>query len=286
MSLAERLHQYALLMRLDKPIGTFLLLWPTLWALWLANRGWPSMHLLIVFVLGTWLMRSAGCVINDIADRDFDGHVARTSKRPLAQKTIQPSQALMLFGGLISAAFILVLTLTPLAIGLAVVGSVIAVIYPFMKRFFHAPQLVLGLAFAWAIPMAYAATLNRIPADSWLLFAACFAWVVAYDTLYAMTDKADDLTLSIHSTAILFGSFDRLIIGGLQISVLLLLWGVAQVNQLTGSFYLALIGVAGLFIYQQWLIRHRQPNDCFTAFVNNHWVGLFVWLGILLHDWS
>lgn len=283
MTVRQRLGQYALLMRLEKPIGVFLLLWPTLWALWLASDGWPSMHLLVVFILGTWLMRSAGCVINDIADRHFDGHVARTQWRPLAQKTISLAEAVGLFIGLMVSALLLALTLPPLAIGLACVGGVITMIYPFTKRFFQAPQLVLGLAFAWAIPMAYAATLNTISTDSWLLFAACFMWVVAYDTLYAMTDKADDLTISIYSTAILFGSRDRFIVGVLQISVLLLLWGVAQRNQLTGVFYVALGAVAGLFSYQQWLIRYRQPERCFAAFVNNHWVGLLLWLGIMWH---
>jgi 4-hydroxybenzoate polyprenyltransferase len=282
MSLITRLREYAELMRLDKPIGTLLLLWPTWWALWLAKQSLPSWRLLIVFSAGVWIMRSAGCVINDFADRKFDGHVQRTRQRPLARGAVTPAEALGLFVGLLLIAFILVLTLNPLAIGLALIGAALATVYPFVKRFFHAPQLVLGLAFAWGIPMAYAATLNTIPYEAWVLFVACFCWIVAYDTMYAMADKADDLTIDIHSTAILFGTFDRLIVAVLQSTILVLLWIIAQLNQLSGVFYLAWCGAAGLFIYQQYLIRGRDPGRCFAAFLNNQWVGLLVWAGIAL----
>jgi 4-hydroxybenzoate polyprenyltransferase len=282
MKQVVRLREYARLMRLDKPIGTLLLLWPTWWALWLAKQSFPSWHLLIVFSAGVWIMRSAGCVINDFADRKFDGHVQRTRERPLARGAVTPAEAIGLFISLLAIAFVLVLTLNRLAIGLALIGAALATVYPFVKRFFHAPQLVLGLAFAWGIPMAYAATLNTIPNDAWVLFAACFCWIVAYDTMYAMADKADDLKINIHSTAILFGAFDRLIIAILQSAILVLLWIIAQLHQLSGLFYLTWCGAAGLFIYQQYLIRGRAPERCFAAFLNNQWVGLLVWMGIAL----
>ncbi len=278
----ERWQGYWQLARLDRPIGTLLLLWPTLWALWLAAGGWPGAGLLLVFSLGVLLMRSAGCVINDYADRHVDGHVARTARRPLPAGRVSPREALVLFVVLVALAFALALTLNRFALLLSLGGLGLAVIYPFMKRITHLPQLVLGLAFSWSIPMAYGAAAEQLTLTTGLLFLANGLWTVAYDTLYAMVDRDDDLKIGVKSTAILFGRHDRLLIGLLQAATLALLLWVGQVEQLGAPFYWALLAAGSLFVYQQWLIRQRQREACFAAFLNNNWVGLLVFAGILV----
>ena len=280
----ERWQGYWQLARLDRPIGTLLLLWPTLWALWLAAGGWPGAWLVLVFSLGVLLMRSAGCVINDYADRHFDGHVARTAHRPLPAGRVSPRQALGFFAVLVALAFALVLTLNRFTLLLSLGGLLLAVIYPFMKRVTHLPQLVLALAFSWSIPMAYGAAAEQLTLTTGLLFLANGLWTVAYDTLYAMVDRDDDLKIGIKSTAILFGRHDRLMVGLLQAATLAVLLWVGQVEQLGAPFHLALLAAGGLFIRQQWQIRRREREACFAAFLNNNWVGLLVFTGILLRN--
>ncbi len=270
------------LTRLDKPIGVFLLLWPTLWALWIAADGWPTRHLLVVFALGTLLMRMAGCAINDFADRKVDGAVQRTCNRPLATGVLEPREALWVFGLLLTVSFGLVLTTNALTIALSFGGAALAALYPFMKRVTHLPQLVLGAAFSWAIPMAFAAQTGSVPPLAWLLFLAALLLTIAYDTMYAIVDRADDLKVGIKSIAIALGDLDRAAIGLLQ---LLLLFTLVMVGQQCGygAPYLAGVVVAGgLCGYQQWLIRDRQPDACFKAFLNNQWVGLAVFAGIVI----
>jgi len=271
---------YARLMRLHRPIGTLLLLWPTLWALWLAAEGLPDPGVLAVFMLGTLLMRSAGCVINDYADRDFDGHVQRTRDRPLATGEIEPRRALALFGVLVLAAGLLVLTQNLLTIELAFVAVGLAAAYPFMKRHTYLPQVWLGAAFAWAVPMAFAAQTGAVPPLAWLLLSAVVLWVLVYDTQYAMVDREDDLKVGIKSTAILFDDADRLIIGVLQGLLLINLWLVGRQAGLGLPYHLGLAIAAALAVYQQWLIRARVPADCFRAFLNNNWLGLAVFAGV------
>jgi 4-hydroxybenzoate polyprenyltransferase len=270
------------LMRLDRPVGTLLLLWPTLWAVWIAGNGSPSVRTVIVFTLGVIVMRAAGCVINDFADRNIDGHVKRTEARPLATGALSARQALMLFAGLAAVAFVLVLFLNTFTILLSFGGLALAVLYPFMKRYTHLPQVVLGAAFSWAIPMAFAAETDSLPAIAWLLYTANLLWTVAYDTEYAMVDRDDDLKIGVKSTAILFGEMDRLMIGMLQAMALFALWLLGR--QLGfGGFWLAGLGVAaGLFVYQHWLMRERSRDGCFQAFLNNQWVGLAVFAGLLV----
>ncbi len=275
-------HEYARLMRLDRPIGIYLLLWPTLWALWLAAGGLPDLRVLAVFVAGVVLMRSAGCVINDFADRHFDPHVARTRDRPLAAGRVRPAEALALFAVLVLLAFGLVLTLDRLTIELSFVAVALAAVYPFTKRVTHLPQLVLGAAFGWSIPMAFAAQTGRVPQLAWLLFTVNVLWATAYDTLYAMVDREDDLKIGVRSTAILFGDSDRLVVGILQGLVLAGLVLVGLRAELGGLYYLALAVAAGLAAYQQYLIRTRDPRRCFEAFLNNHWFGAVVFAGIAL----
>ena len=281
--LKDRAPAYLRLMRLDRPIGTFLLLWPTLWALWLAAEGIPSWGILTVFVLGVFIMRAAGCVINDYADRELDGHVKRTTDRPLATGRVSPREALALFAGLCLTAFLLVVLFTnTLTLYLSFGGVVLAFIYPFMKRYTHLPQLFLGAAFSWAIPMAWAAETNSVSQLVWLLYVGNLVWTVAYDTLYAMVDRDDDLKIGIKSTAILFGDGDRAVVGVLQATVVLILYLVGHQAGL-GIWYLAgLSGMAGFFIYQQWLIRNRERGECFRAFLNNNWAGFAVFLGLIL----
>lgn len=274
--------QYALLMRLDKPIGIFLVLWPTLWALWLASAGKPNVVVVLIFILGSILMRSAGCVINDIADRRFDGFVTRTRDRPLVAAKISVRAAFVLFFSLMLCAFLLVLLLNQLTILLALMGAVLAVGYPFLKRVTHCPQVGLGVAFSWGVPMAFATLTGTIPIQGWLLFFTAFLWPIMYDTLYAMVDRPDDLRISIKSTAILFGKADKWIIGLLQSFFLLLLYLVGYFFQLNLFYYLSLVGAAFLFIYQQVLIKDRLPANCFKAFLNNHWVGCVIFVGIVL----
>ena len=281
----DRAYQYALLMRLDKPIGVFLLLWPTCWALWIAGEGSPDTGVTLVFVLGVVLMRSAGCVINDYADRDFDPHVKRTEQRPIAAGKVTPKEALILFAVLCLLAFALVLTMNWLTIGLSVIGAVLAAVYPYTKRHTYLPQVFLGLAFGWAVPMVFAAQTGAVPAVAWLLLMATVLWATAYDTMYAMVDRADDLKIGVRSTAILFGDADRVIIGIIQALLLLTLWIVGNKVELGLYYNLGLLVAAGLAAYQQYLIRDRDPRGCFQAFLNNHWFGAVVFVGLVLDYW-
>lgn len=279
----ERGLAYVQLARIDKPIGTLLLLWPTLWALWLAADGLPDLWTLLVFVVGVFLMRSAGCVINDYADRNFDGHVKRTAGRPLPMGKVKPREVLALFAVLALISFALVLTMNLLTIGLSFAALLLAVCYPFMKRYIPIPQLVLGMAFSWSIPMAYAAQANALPAVAWLVFLANLLWTIAYDTQYAMVDRDDDLKLSLKSSAILFGRHDKRIIGALQLLTLLILLLVGQLSELGSSYYWSLLAAAALFVYQQRLIRERQREACFQAFLNNNYVGALIFAGVVIN---
>lgn len=279
---AATIGDYVRLMRLDRPIGIWLLLWPALWALWLSSEGRPDPHVFVVFVLGVVLMRSAGCVINDYADREFDPHVARTRDRPLAAGRVEPHEALTLFAGLGLIAFGLVLTLNNLTRLLALVGGLLTITYPFLKRFFPLPQMYLGAAFAWSVPMAYAAQTATVPRAAWLLFMAVTVWTAAYDTIYAMVDRQDDLKIGIRSSAILFGDADRFIIGVMQLMVLLALWLLGKQLEL-GVWYRTGLAAAAIFaLYQQFLIRERRSPDCFRAFLNNNYFGMAVFVGIAL----
>jgi 4-hydroxybenzoate polyprenyltransferase len=280
-----RVPDFLHLMRLDRPIGTWLLMWPTLWALWVAAEGIPARNLVVIFVTGVYLMRAAGCVINDYADRHFDGHVKRTRNRPLATGRITEGEAQALFLLLVMAAFVLVWFTNLFTVMLSLVGVVLAFIYPFMKRYTHLPQLFLGAAFSWAIPMAFGAVLGYLPAEAWLLFLANLAWTVAYDTEYAMVDRDDDLRIGIKSTAVLFGRADRLMIGLLQGITLGLLAWVGLRLSLGGFFWLGLATMAATFLHQQFLIRDRERDRCFQAFLNNHWSGLVVFAGFALSLW-
>jgi 4-hydroxybenzoate polyprenyltransferase len=276
-----RLDGYRRLIRLDKPIGILLLLWPALWALWLAGDGQPRWGVVLIFILGVALMRSAGCAINDYADRDFDGRVDRTCNRPIATGEVHPKEALWIFVILSLLAFGLVLLLDIKTILMSFVAVGLAALYPFMKRYTHWPQLVLGMAFGWAVPMAYMAQTGEIPLVGWLLYAATVIWALIYDTEYAMVDRADDLRIGIKSTAILFGRYDRLIIGLLQLVMLGLLLVIGQLEALGWAYYLGLAAAALFALRQQQLIRHRQPDACFTAFLNNNCLGLAIFLGLL-----
>ena len=277
-----RFSHYWSLIRADRPIGIYLLLWPTLWGLWLAGAGQPAWWIVLIFVLGTILMRSAGCAINDYADRDFDGAVERTRKRPLATGAITPKEALAVFMVLSLLAFGLVLLLDTQTILLSFVALALATIYPFTKRYTHLPQIVLGAAFAWGIPMAFSALQGSIPLLAWLLFFAALIWTLMYDTQYAMMDRDDDLKVGIKSTAILFGRYDRLIIGLLQFSVLLLLWWIGDMAGRSWIYQIGLIAGAGLFVYQQYLIRQREPDGCLRAFLNNHLFGMAVFSALFI----
>lgn len=279
--MSPKLVALAQLARLDRPIGTLLFLWPTLWALFLAADGLPPFDVLAVFVLGVYMMRAAGCVINDYADRHFDGHVKRTKDRPLPSGRISEKEALALFFGLVLASFALVLTQNLLTIQLSFVGVALAFVYPFMKRYTHLPQLVLGLAFSWGIPMGFAAVQDTIPPVAWLLFMANNCWIIAYDTLYAMVDRDDDLKIGVKSTAILFGRWDKAAIGGLQLSTLLLLMLVGNWLSLSAGFHWSLLAAFALFVYQQYLVRERERMPCFQAFMNNNYVGLVIFMGVL-----
>lgn len=278
----ERLRAYVHLVRLHRPIGIFLLMWPALWALWLAGEGEPPWSVVLVFILGVVLMRSAGCAINDFADRDFDGHVARTNQRPLAVGLVSPSEAVAVFLVLSLAAFGLVLLLNWQTVALSVVALGLTLVYPFMKRFTHVPQLVLGAAFGWAIPMAFMAVTESIPPMAWVLFAATLVWALIYDTQYAMVDREDDLKIGIKSTAILFGDRDRLAVGLLQALMLgILLWVGLAADR--GLWYFAGVEAAAAFaVYQQWLMRRRDPGGCFQAFLSNNYLGMAVFLGLVL----
>jgi len=280
-----RWEYYWRLMRFHRPIGILLLLWPTLWALWWASAGQPRMDVVVVFVCGVVLMRAAGCVINDYADRDFDPHVARTRERPLAAGEVTPREALWLFAVLCTLAFLLVLTMNALTIGLSFIGALLAASYPFTKRVTHWPQAYLGIAFAWAVPMAFAAQTGTVPTWSWWIFLATALWALIYDTEYAMVDRDDDVKIGVKSTAIWFGRWDRAAIAALQGAMWLILAWLGVFTGRGGWYFAGLLVVAGLFVYQQMLIAQRQREACFRAFTHNHWVGLTVFVGLLL-DYS
>ena len=276
-----RLRDYASLMRLDKPIGIFLLLWPTLWALLIASGGNPDPKVLLIFVAGVVLMRSAGCVINDYADREFDRHVSRTQNRPLTAGRVTTKEAKVLFVILCLFAFVLVLQLNLLTVGLSVIGVLLAAIYPFLKRVTHLPQVFLGIAFGWSVPRAFAAQTGSVPQIAWLMFVATVLWATVYDTLYAMVDREDDRVLGLKSTAILFGESDRQIIGMLQMMLLVSLLMIGHQAELGLIYYLGVLLAAGFSGWQQYLIRFREREACFRAFLNNNWFGAVIFLGIL-----
>jgi 4-hydroxybenzoate polyprenyltransferase len=281
-AIGSTLREYALLIRLHRPIGIWLLMWPALWALWIAGQGRPDQKLLLIYLAGIFVMRSAGCVINDYADRDFDPSVARTRDRPLAAKRVAPGEAIVLFIVLGLIATWLAMQLDPLARLYAVVGGLLAVTYPWLKRYVSLPQFYLGVAFGWSIPMAFAAITGEVPRIAWLLLAAVVLWAAVYDTMYAMVDRKDDLRIGIKSTAILFGDADRVVIGVMQLMVLFALWLVGDEATL-GLWYRAGVAAgAAFFAYQQWLIRNREPDACFRAFNNNHYVGMVVFVGLAL----
>ncbi|MDA8481662.1 4-hydroxybenzoate octaprenyltransferase [Pseudomonas resinovorans] len=281
----NRLHPRAMdfiqLTRLDKPIGIYLLLWPTLWALWIAGEGSPSLANLVIFVLGVILMRAAGCVINDYADRNFDGHVSRTRARPLASGRITPREALVFFAVLVAISFVLVLFTNATTIWLSFGGLALAACYPFMKRYTYYPQVVLGAAFSWGMPMAFTAETGELPAAAWLLYIANLLWTVAYDTYYAMTDREDDLKIGVKSTAILFGDADRLIIAILQGLALLCLLLAGNRFELGTCFHLGLVAAAACFAWEFYSTRSKEPQACFKAFLHNHWAGLAILAGIV-----
>jgi 4-hydroxybenzoate polyprenyltransferase len=282
MTTASRTGALLALIRFDKPIGTLLLLWPTLWALWIAAGGLPDIDLLLIFAAGTFLMRSAGCIVNDFADRELDGGVARTRERPLVTGAVSKREAIAFCVVLLLLAFILVLQTNPLTVWLSLAALLLASTYPFMKRVTHLPQVVLGAAFSWGIPMAFAAQANTLPPALWLLYAGNLFWTVAYDTQYAMVDRDDDLRVGIKSSAILFGRLDRLVIGVLQTACLLCLFGAGQAFGLGLAYHVSLLAAAGLFAYHQVLIRERVPARCFLAFRHNNYIGMVVFLGIAL----
>ena len=280
-SLARRLDAYERLIRLDKPVGALLLLWPTLWALWLASRGLPRLDLLIIFVVGTLLMRSAGCAINDYADRDFDGRVERTRNRPLAAGEIRPNEALMVAGVLAAAAFVLVLFLNGLALALSFVGLAIAAIYPFTKRFFALPQAILGIAFGFGIPMAYAAIQGRLPLECWVLFAANIFYSFAYDTEYAMVDRDDDARIGIRTSALTLGQWDVTAVMLSYLAMIIVLGALGTALWLDWPYFVGLFGAAAMMVHHWFLIRDRSREGCFKAFLRNNWVGAAIFAGLV-----
>jgi len=286
MTLSEKIKdralQYWLLARFDKPIGILILLWPAVWALWVASQGKPDLLVLVVICAGVVLMRAAGCVINDYADREFDPHVERTKLRPIAAGKVSPKEALSVFTVLCLSAFALVLLLNTYTIMLSFGGAFLAATYPFMKRYTQLPQAYLGIAFGWAVPMSFAAQTNTIPSVTWFMYLAVVLWALVYDTMYAMVDKEDDLKIGVKSTAILFGDYDREIMAVLQLIILALLFYVGAVQNLSWIYYSAL-GLSSLFfIYQQKLIFYRDKADCFKAFLNSNWFGLTIFVGLVL----
>ncbi len=278
----DRLALYAELIRLDKPIGILLLLWPTLVALWIAAQGWPDFGVLFVFVAGVFLMRSAGCAINDYADRHIDRKVARTQNRPLTSGRVTEKETLLVFAALSATAFVLVLFMNNLTIMLSFVGIALAVSYPFMKRYHYLPQVHLGAAFGWAVPMAFAAQADEVQPVTWLLFMATVLWATAYDTMYGMVDREDDMKIGVKSTAILFGSADKLIIGIIQAILIIDMLLIGQQANLGGFYYIGVVVAAVLSLWQQYLIKDRQPELCFKAFLNNNYLGLAWFAGVLL----
>ncbi len=281
--LKQQFPYYLQLIRFNRPIGTYLLLWPTLWALWFAAKGLPDLKILLIFCLGVFVMRSAGCAINDFADRKIDGHVKRTKDRPLATGKITAKEALIVFATLSLLAFVLVLQLNLATISLSSIALLLAASYPFTKRFHSLPQVHLGAAFAWAVPMAFTAITNETPPlIAWLLFATTLLWTTAYDTLYGMVDRDDDLKLGMKSTAILFADKDKLIVGILQLLTLILLLIIGYLASRGGFYYAGIAGATILFMYQQKLIKEREPQACFQAFLNNHWLGMVVFIGLAI----
>jgi len=282
ISWTDRIPDFIQLMRLDKPIGILLLMWPTLWALWIAGEGKPSIKISLIFIAGVVLMRSAGCVINDFADRKIDGHVERTKNRPIASGRILPREALLFTGVLLLLAFILVLFTNYFTILLSFGAALLAGSYPYMKRYTYLPQVVLGAAFAWSIPMSFAAHLNALPHYVWLIYIATLLWTVAYDTFYAMVDRDDDIKIGVKSTAILFGDMDRIMIGILQTASLICLVLLGLELKFGEYYYGSLALTAMLFAYQQYITRTRNKDQCFNAFLNNNWVGMVIFAGIVL----
>jgi 4-hydroxybenzoate polyprenyltransferase len=282
-SVITQLRNYGKLMRVDKPIGLWLLLWPTLWALWLAGEGHPDSSLFIVFVLGVFFMRSAGCVLNDYVDRKIDPYIKRTRSRPIASGAVTPAEALILFVALSLIAIGLATMLNRPARMLAIVAAALTVAYPFIKRYVSIPQFILGTAFGWAVPMAFAAQTGEAPQLAWLVFSTALIWAVIYDTFYAMVDREDDRKIGVKSTALLFGDVDLFVIAGLQILMLAALVFVGLRAELGSWYYAAVVAAAGLMGYHQWLARDRQPAACFAAFLHNHIIGLVIFVGIVLH---
>ncbi|MCK5648233.1 MAG: 4-hydroxybenzoate octaprenyltransferase [Gammaproteobacteria bacterium] len=279
----ERLYQYYLLMRMDRPIGTWLLLWPTFWALWIAAEGIPPVAYIVIFALGVFVMRSAGCVINDYADRNIDKHIERTKNRPITSGKVAPHEALGLFAVCILTAFILVLFLNIYTILLSFAALLLAAVYPFMKRYTHYPQIVLGMAFSWSIPMGFAAQLNDIPGVAWILYIVTVLWIVSYDTMYAMADRDEDLKIGVKSTAIIFADNDKFIIALLQLAFTAGMFSIAWLVQGGLFFYLGIAVSVVFSVYQQYLIRSRDKKTCFQAFLNNHWLGMVIFIGIFLN---
>lgn len=282
MTLAERLSLYFQLTRLSRPIGILLLLWPTLWGVWIAGNGHPAWHIVTIFVLGTVLMRSAGCAINDYADRDFDKYVKRTQERPITSGKLAPIEALWLAATLAIFALLLILPLNALTLWLSIPAAFLAASYPFTKRFFAIPQAYLGIAFGFGIPMAFAAQLNEVPAVAWLLLLANIFWCIAYDTEYAMVDRDDDIHLGIHSSALFFGKYDVLAVMACYLAAIGILAGVGYALGMGAAYYLGLLFAAGIAAYHYTLIRDRQPDGCFKAFLHNNWFGAAVFTGIVL----
>lgn len=278
----ERLKQYWLLARFDKPIGILILLWPALWALWVASDGKPDLMVLFIICSGVVLMRAAGCVINDYADRDIDPHVERTNQRPIAVGKVNPQEALILFVVLCLVAFVLVLQLNLMTIMLSFIAAFLAASYPFMKRYTQLPQAYLGIAFGFAVPMSFSAQTNTIPMVAWVMYLAVMLWALVYDTMYAMVDKEDDLKIGVKSTAILFGDKDREIMAGLQLIIIGLLVLVGQMQYLGGFYYAGVVVALGLSVYQQKMIFNRDKTLCFKAFLNNNYFGLAVYVGLVL----
>jgi len=280
--LNPRAWDFVQLTRIDKPIGIYLLLWPTLWALWIAGKGSPSLMNVLIFVIGVFLMRAAGCVINDFADRKVDGHVKRTEQRPLVSGKVTSKEALVLFAILVGLSFALVLLTNTTTIWLSFGGLALAACYPFMKRYTYYPQVVLGAAFSWGMPMAFTAETGDLPAAAWLLYIANLLWTVGYDTYYAMTDREDDLKIGVKSTAVLFGDADRVIIITLQLMAVGCLMLAGARFELGLYFFIGLIVAAGCFAWQFWSTRNREPQACFKAFLHNHWAGLAIFVGIVV----
>jgi len=275
-----RISPFWRLARMDRPIGWLLLLWPTMWSLFIASGGLPDLSLIVIFTLGVITMRSAGCVINDFADRKIDGRVKRTKQRPLVSGEVSTKQALIFFSALVGGALLLVLMTNKLTVQLAIGGLLLAMLYPFMKRYTHLPQVVLGAAYAWSVPMAWAAAGAPLNTLTWLIYVGVVLWTIAYDTFYAMVDRDDDIKIGVKSTAILFGELDRVITGTLQTLVLFICLLVGDALDLGAFYYFGVCIAAGLFAYQQWLIKDRDRDNCFKAFLNNHYVGLAIFVGV------